>query len=798
MEPPRGEARQEGLIEFYGSFREMFEFFCKNTTIHGTIRLVCSSSNRMKTAFWTLLLLASFGMLYWQFGLMFRQFWAYPVVLTMSMHSEPKMFPAVTVCNLHPYRFELVSEHLEQLDQMAAESITFLYGINASAWLFRVNASKIHGNNRKIHGNNEKTRNKDGKIHENDRKIHENDRKIRIKDRKIRVNARKIRRSDRKIQESDRKIQESDRKIQDSDRKIQESDRKIHAQTLAKLNSSGFKLSHNFSLLRVSDLRAGRKHSSVGFRLCNSTGGNCFYKTFSSGMDAILEWYRFHYMNIMSQLPAIINISQHEEPIEDVVYSCQYNGEPCRPSDYDHFHHPVFGSCYTLNSKGTDPFWTATKPGIPYGLSLILRAEQKEHIPLLSTAAGVKVMIHSHNQTPFLEHEGFHIRPGIATTIGIQQDEVNRLGGNYGKCTTNGAGVAVELLYNSSYTLQACLHSCFQRWMLRECGCGYSRYPLPAGRARHCDYGAHPAWGHCFYQLYRRLRSHRLDCFQQCPKPCRESLYKVSAGTAKWPSAKSQVPHKTPESTPKQSWECSWAELQGYNPRIFGKALERIEFSLKSLFVLLNLISFTLPWLGTIPSAQVAPGASILFQFPVPTQNSLKIPSAPQFPAPNWNSIPSQFLQSHSNSFNPIPVPSIPSQFLQSHSNSFNPIPVPSIPSQFLQSHPSSFNPIPVPSIPFQFLQSHSNSFNPIQFPSIPFQFLQSHSSSFNPIPVPSIPFQLLQSRSSSLFPPTIPYKSPQCLNSQLQTGIQSCSNIPNIPIRNIPIRNITIETFQQ
>ncbi|XP_023796303.1 amiloride-sensitive sodium channel subunit delta [Cyanistes caeruleus] len=533
MEPSQGEAQQEGLIEFYGSFREMFEFFCKNTTIHGTIRLVCSGSNRMKTAFWTLLLLASFGMLYWQFGLMFRQFWAYPVVLTMSMHSEPKMFPAVTVCNLHPYRFELVSEHLEQLDRMAAESITFLYGINASAWLFRVNASKIHGNNRKIHGNNEKTRDKDRKIHENDRKIRIKDRKIHIKDRKIHFNTRKIRRSDRKIQERDRKIQERDRKIQ-------ESNRKIHAQALAKLNSSSFKLSHNFSLLRVSDLRAGRKHSSVGFRLCNSTGGNCFYKTFSSGMDAILEWYRFHYMNIMSQLPAIINISQHEEPIEDVVYSCQYNGEPCRPSDYDHFHHPVFGSCYTLNSKGTDPFWTATKPGIPYGLSLILRAEQKEHIPLLSTAAGVKVMIHSHNQTPFLEHEGFHIRPGIATTIGIQQDEVNRLGGNYGKCTTNGAGVAVELLYNSSYTLQACLHSCFQRWMLRECGCGYSRYPLPAGRARHCDYGAHPAWGHCFYQLYRRLRSHRLDCFQQCPKPCRESLYKVSAGTAKWPSAKSQ------------------------------------------------------------------------------------------------------------------------------------------------------------------------------------------------------------------------------------------------------------------
>ncbi|KFV20413.1 Amiloride-sensitive sodium channel subunit alpha, partial [Tauraco erythrolophus] len=438
------EEKKEGLIEFYDSFKDMFEFFCKNTTIHGTIRLVCSDSNRMKTAFWTLLLLASFGMLYWQFALMFSQYWAYPVVLTMSMHSGPKMFPAITICNLDPYRFELVSEHLIQLDRMAEESIAFLYGINTSASLFHMNEKNIH-----------------------------------VKD-------------------------------------------------LGNLSRSSFKLSQNFSLLRMPDHnnRSRNKHSSVGFRLCNATGGSCFYKTYSSGMDAILEWYRFHYMNIMSQLPVIINISDHTEQIEDMVYSCQYNGEPCRPSDYVHFHHPVFGSCYTFNSKGTDPFWTATKPGIPYGLSLILKAEQKDHIPLLSTVAGAKVMIHNHNQTPFLEHEGFDIRPGIATTIGIQQDEVNRLGGNYGKCTTNGDDVNVKLLYNNSYTLQV-----LSEWLAEA-----SVY----SDAEYCDYNKQPAWGHCFYQLYNRLRNHHLNCFDQCPKPCRESLYKVSAGTAKWPSSKSQ------------------------------------------------------------------------------------------------------------------------------------------------------------------------------------------------------------------------------------------------------------------
>lgn len=95
---------QAALIEFYSSFKDLFEFFCMNTTIHGTIRLVCSSRNKMKTAFWALLFLASFAVLYWQFGLIFSQYWNYPVVMSISVHSQPKMFPAVTICNLNPYR----------------------------------------------------------------------------------------------------------------------------------------------------------------------------------------------------------------------------------------------------------------------------------------------------------------------------------------------------------------------------------------------------------------------------------------------------------------------------------------------------------------------------------------------------------------------------------------------------------------------------------------------------------------------------------------------------------------------
>lgn len=124
------------------------------------------------------------------------------------------------------------------------------------------------------------------------------------------------------------------------------------------------------------------------------------------------------------------------------------------------------------------------------GISLVLRAEQQDRLPLLSTEAGIKVMIHERDHPPFLEHQGFSVRPGTETTIGIRevggprpshsplacptlgpqgpgtvglkhspspQDEVRRLGSPYSHCTHSVEGVGVPLLYNASYTLQVSL-----------------------------------------------------------------------------------------------------------------------------------------------------------------------------------------------------------------------------------------------------------------------------------------------------------------------------------------------------
>ncbi|XP_046939409.1 amiloride-sensitive sodium channel subunit delta [Lynx rufus] len=462
-QPQDEEGQGEGLVELHASFRELFTFFCTNATIHGATRLVCSSQNRLKTASWGLLFLGALGALYWQFGLLFEQYWSYPVIMTVSVHSERKLFPSVTLCDVNPHRPSSVRHHLQALDRFARENIRSLYKFNFS---------------------------------------------------------------------------------EDGDGPFADDQGPRPA----------FYLDRSVRLQRLSHPGGQNR---VGFRLCNSTGGDCFYRAFSSGVTAAREWYRFHYVSILALLPAAHEDS-HQSHGGHFVFSCQFDGRDCQARHFQTFHHPTYGSCYTFNGV-----WAAQRPGIthgecqpqaewgrrhpgqpgltpllPPGISLVLRTEQQDHLPLLSTEAGIKVMIHERDHTPFLEHQGFSIRPGTETTIGIREDEVRRLGSPYSHCTDGVEGVGGQLLYNASYTLQACLVSCFQQLMVETCSCGYYFYPLPAG-AQYCSYSRHPAWGHCFYRLYRDLGTHRLPCASRCPRSCRESSYKLSAGTSRWPSSKS-------------------------------------------------------------------------------------------------------------------------------------------------------------------------------------------------------------------------------------------------------------------
>uniref|UniRef100_A0A8D0H814 Epithelial sodium channel subunit alpha n=1 Tax=Sphenodon punctatus TaxID=8508 RepID=A0A8D0H814_SPHPU len=426
MKHPKEEAAEEegeGLIEFFSSYQELFQFFCNNTTIHGAIRLVCSKKNKMKTAFWAVLFFLTFGLMYWQFGIIYREYISFPVNLNLNLNSDRLTFPAVTLCTLNPFRY--------------SATLKDLYGYNMSLG---------QGN--------------------------------------------RVARSLRK------------RTMRSLLPHLQRHPLRRHKRASAGLEEN--------------NPQVDKDEWTVGFTLCNETNQDCIRQMYSSGVDAVREWYSFHYINILARIPD--GKAWDESNFESFIYACRFNEASCDKANYSHFHHPIYGNCYTFNN-GNSSLWMSSLPGINNGLSLVVRTEQNDFIPLLSTVTGARVMVHDQNEPAFMDEEGFNVRPGVETSISMRKETTKRLGGSYSDCTEDGSDVPVKNLYPSRYTEQVCIRSCFQNSMVQRCGCAYYFYPLPPGAA-YCDYSKHMAWGHCYYKLQAEFKSDVLGCFSKCRKPC--------------------------------------------------------------------------------------------------------------------------------------------------------------------------------------------------------------------------------------------------------------------------------------
>ncbi|KAB1254560.1 Amiloride-sensitive sodium channel subunit alpha [Camelus dromedarius] len=462
--PQQPTEEEEALIEFHRSYRELFEFFCNNTTIHGAIRLVCSQHNRMKTAFWAVLWLCTFGMMYWQFGLLFQEYFSYPVSLNINLNSDKLVFPAVSICTLNPYRYTEIKEELEELDRITEQTLFDLYKFNSSNTLVAPARGRRDLREALPHPLQ-----------------------------RLPVSA------------------------------------PPHAARSARSATSS---------VRDNNPKVNRKDWKIGFQLCNQNKSDCFYQTYSSGVDAVREWYRFHYINILARRQDT-SPSLEEDALGKFIFACRFNQVSCNEANYSHFHHPIYGNCYTFNDKNSSNLWMSSMPGVNHGLSLTLRTEQNDFIPLVSTVTGARVMVHGQNEPAFMDDGGFNLRPGVETSISMSKEAVDRLGDNYGDCTENGSEIPVENLYLTKYTQQVCIHSCFQESMIRECGCAYIFYPRPHN-VDFCDYRKHDSWGYCYYKLQDAFSSDRLGCFTKCRKPCSVTMYKLSAGYSRWPSVTSQ------------------------------------------------------------------------------------------------------------------------------------------------------------------------------------------------------------------------------------------------------------------
>ncbi|NWW54792.1 SCNNB protein, partial [Pedionomus torquatus] len=285
----------------------------------------------------------------------------------------------------------------------------------------------------------------------------------------------------------------------------------------------------------------GNETTGGNLTVCSHQGSdNCTYRNFTSAAQAVTEWYILQSTSILSKVPLQERIRMGYQA-EDMILACLYGAEPCNYKNFTQIYHPDHGNCYIFNWGMDEEALNSSNPGAEFGLKLILDISQQDYIPYLSSAAGARLMLHQQKSFPFLKDQGIYAMAGTETSIGVLVDELERMGYPYSDCTMNGSDVPVKNLYsqyNTSYSIQACLRSCFQNHMTEICGCGHYMFPLPEG-VNYCNNEDNPGWAYCYSSLRSSIR-HRQICIDSCKETCNDTQYKMTISMADWPSEASE------------------------------------------------------------------------------------------------------------------------------------------------------------------------------------------------------------------------------------------------------------------
>lgn len=458
------------------TIKELMRWYCLNTNTHGCRRIVVSRG-RLRRLLWILFTLIAVALIFWQCALLVLSF--YTVSVSIKIHFQKLDFPAVTICNINPYKYSTVRPLLADLEQETRAALKTLYGFSeiesrrkrreAETW-----SSAWEGTQPKFLNLTPLMAFSEG-----------------------------------------------------------ETSKATDFLTGQKRRVSGNIIHKASDVMHVQESK-----EVVGFQLCSNDTSSCAVYTFSSGVNAIQEWYKLHYMNIMAQVPLEKKINMSYSA-EELLVTCFFDGVSCDARNFTLFHHPMYGNCYTFNNKENETIHSTSMGGSEYGLQVILYINEEEYNPFLVSSTGAKVIVHRQDEYPFIEDVGTEIETAMATSIGMHLTESFKLGEPYSQCTEDGSDVPIKNIYNAVYSLQICLHSCFQTKMVEICGCAQYSQPLPPA-ANYCNYQQHPNWMYCYYELHQAFVQEQLGCQSECREACSFKEWTLTTSLAQWPSVVSE------------------------------------------------------------------------------------------------------------------------------------------------------------------------------------------------------------------------------------------------------------------
>ncbi|XP_030340436.1 amiloride-sensitive sodium channel subunit beta [Strigops habroptila] len=551
------------------TYKELLVWYCDNTNTHGPKRIIKEGPKKQLIWFFLTLLFAS--LVFWQWGILINTYLSYNVTSSLSIGFKTMKFPAVTVCNANPYKYSEVKPLLKELDRLidaALERILQPTPGNSSENIFPPLDLELwyqiplvlideHDKDNPVILDIFETIQTTGGIQTstdtptsagNESFVDMptsvgNESFVDIPTsagNKSFVDMPASAGNERfvDIPASAGNERFVDIPASAGNESFVDMPPSVGNESFVGNHTAG---NHTATAPTPANTTLEEKKYKLAVKLCSYPGSdNCTYRNFTSAAQAVTEWYVLQSTSILAKVPLEERIRMGYQA-EDMILACLYGAEPCNYKNFTQIYHPDHGNCYIFNWGMDEEALNSSNPGAEFGLKLILDISQQDYIPYLSSAAGARLMLHQQKSFPFLKDQGIYAMAGTETSIGVLVDELERMGYPYSDCTMNGSDVPVKNLYsqyNTSYSIQACLRSCFQNDMIEICGCGHYMFPLPPG-VNYCNNEDYPGWAYC-YSLLRSSIRHRQICIDSCKETCNDTQYKMTISMADWPSEASE------------------------------------------------------------------------------------------------------------------------------------------------------------------------------------------------------------------------------------------------------------------
>ena len=229
--------------------------------------------------------------------------------------------------------------------------------------------------------------------------------------------------------------------------------------------------------------------------------------------------------------------------LEDVLFECQFNNEPCSASDFSWRWDPIYGNCYSFNSgfnaSGSPiSYKQSLLPGAIFGLQLNVYVGYYDKLNVFNTGFftpygmnapfyGLNVLIENNTYLSDDKANVIALNGGTVNYMSMQRRFTSKLPKPYSDCEIDNIDPGhidspyFNLILNSpyQYNQELCVIQCIQHQVIESCNCSkpfyLDLYNLSCLRDKEI---------YCAYSFTMNI-SIIQGCILQCPIECNSTQF---------------------------------------------------------------------------------------------------------------------------------------------------------------------------------------------------------------------------------------------------------------------------------